>query len=437
MAQMVKLDAGPARTGRVGLAVSLVSLGSIAFEVALTRYFTVASWAEYGYWVISIAMVGLALSGVVLALFRTFFLSHFNVFFVVLPLALAGLMTAGFHAATFIPFNPIELQNPFLWKRQLGYVGLYYVALSPSFFCAGLFVGLSFTALRRHITTLYAADLMGAGIGAVLMLPAMALVHPFYLVAVVVGALALVPLANAAMAAGRGRFGLAGCTVLVLICCEASLVWWNHASMFEYKDAYPLLMMPENKVRDTIKSPRGYDLVLDNFTERRDLPLTNNLSLLGAEPPPRAYGLYRDGSRVTSLIAAEFTTDSSYVQGALSTLPYLMRPVDTVLLIGTDGGFRLAEVQPLKVRAIVGLESDATVRRRLTGHTPQDVQLVGDAPQSFLARTRQTFDLIDTGDDFLQGINGGTFGLTVEGIELQLDLLHKLAACEHVFDATL
>ena len=51
----------------------LVSLAAVGYETALTRYFAVAKWSEYGYWVISIVMVGFALSGVVLALWRDAF----------------------------------------------------------------------------------------------------------------------------------------------------------------------------------------------------------------------------------------------------------------------------------------------------------------------------------------------------------------------------
>ena len=39
----------------------LVSLAAVGYETALTRYFAVAKWSEYGYWVISIVMVGFAL----------------------------------------------------------------------------------------------------------------------------------------------------------------------------------------------------------------------------------------------------------------------------------------------------------------------------------------------------------------------------------------
>ena len=48
----------------------LVSRAAVGYETALTRYFAVAKWSEYGYWVISIVMVGFALSGVVLSLWR-------------------------------------------------------------------------------------------------------------------------------------------------------------------------------------------------------------------------------------------------------------------------------------------------------------------------------------------------------------------------------
>ena len=38
----------------------LVSLAAVGYETALTRYFAVAKWSEYGYWVISIVMAGFA-----------------------------------------------------------------------------------------------------------------------------------------------------------------------------------------------------------------------------------------------------------------------------------------------------------------------------------------------------------------------------------------
>ncbi len=50
------------------LPLFLVSGAAVGLETALTRYFAVAKWSEYGYWVISIVMVGFAFSGVTMAL---------------------------------------------------------------------------------------------------------------------------------------------------------------------------------------------------------------------------------------------------------------------------------------------------------------------------------------------------------------------------------
>ena len=50
------------------LSLFLACFVSIGYEIALARFFALSSWSEYGYWVISIAMVGLAAGGTVAAL---------------------------------------------------------------------------------------------------------------------------------------------------------------------------------------------------------------------------------------------------------------------------------------------------------------------------------------------------------------------------------
>ena len=76
--------------GRPMLALFLVSLAAVGYEIALTRYFAVAKWSEYGYWVISIVMVGFALSGVILALWRDIFVRHAERLMAALPTLLVA-----------------------------------------------------------------------------------------------------------------------------------------------------------------------------------------------------------------------------------------------------------------------------------------------------------------------------------------------------------
>ena len=60
------------------LPLFLVSLASVGYEIALTRWFAIVSWSEYGYWVISITMVGIAASGVVLSLAKDLLLARLD-----------------------------------------------------------------------------------------------------------------------------------------------------------------------------------------------------------------------------------------------------------------------------------------------------------------------------------------------------------------------
>src|SRR5690349_23681887 len=89
------------------LPLFLVSLSAVGYETALIRYFAVAKWSEYGYWVISIVMVGFAFSGVVLALFRDAFARHGEALLAALPAMLVVAAGVGFHFTATNPFNPL------------------------------------------------------------------------------------------------------------------------------------------------------------------------------------------------------------------------------------------------------------------------------------------------------------------------------------------
>jgi len=93
-------------------ALFFVSAAAVGFEIQLTRFFSIASWSEYGYWVISIVMVGFAASGVVLSLFESWFLGRARHLLKVLPLLLVPAAVLGFYLVTLVPFNPLSAKSP-------------------------------------------------------------------------------------------------------------------------------------------------------------------------------------------------------------------------------------------------------------------------------------------------------------------------------------
>lgn len=404
---------------RRALAVFFVSMASISFEVMLTRYFAVASWSEYGYWVISIAMVGFAFSGVVLSLFRNAALRHAQSLFVILPLLIMAAAAGGYYFITINSFNPLELQNQQLWQSQLVNIGKFYLALFPYFFLTGAFLGLSFVTYHGEVTKLYAADLIGAGLGAAVILGLMLLIHPFYLVCVIPCILMPAVLLYAWPTRHRVALGITG--VVVLAGCVGLGVGFNRARVFEFKSIYAVMHVHGNRVIEESRTPRGYYLVLDNFTERRDLAVSNNIGLMNLESPPPAQGIYKDGNRLTSLIA-DIDGAVTYVEGALSTFPYTIRKGGRVLSIGSSGGSRALEVARLGAREAVVLEPEPLIYRlasaRVKGALPASIAYLNESPQSYLARNREPFDVIDISEDYLDCGYANKYSFTEESIRV-------------------
>ncbi len=402
----------------------LVSLSAVGFEISLTRYFAIASWSEYGYWVISITMVGFSVSGVVLSLFKDAFVKRGQTLLLTIPLLLTLFACLGYYLTTINPFNPLEFQNRDLWFDQLLNIWKYYAALFPFFFLAGLYIGLYFVLFQEEIPRIYGADLAGAGVGALVILLLMFQVHPFYLPVVLLPFPVLAGFLSLPAKMKR-RNAFAAIAVLLLIASEAVVLEFNRAHFNEYKSIYPALHVQNNRVVREIKSPRGYFMVLNNFTERLDTDFSNNFQTLKAAGPPTTFGLYNDGNRVTSL-SKHAAYNPSYIKAALDAFPFALKRAPQVILIGTRGGFRIKEALSLGAGSILALEPDEMlfnlVREQLAAEpdgvlkNPR-VKISNQSPAmlSFIGESK--FDLVDIASDFLGQADANKFAFTVEAMQ--------------------
>ena len=405
----------------------LISAGAVGFEIALTRYFSVAKWSEYGYWVISIAMVGFALSGVVMALFREFFVASGARLQVFLPAALTATAALGFFFTTSNPFNPLQLQNSVTWIGQVGNIAMYYVCLLPFFFLAGTYIALSFVMNPSNVGRVYGYDLIGAGAGAAATLSLMFILHPFTLVPAL-----LLPLAASSFLHHDSQKRLGSMlAVLALLASEALLILGPQAQINDFKGIYAPLQTQGATTLKEIRSPRGNYLLLDDFTERLDTDLSNNAALMGLQGPPKTFGLYRDGNRIAAIPKAG-PLDVSYALATLGSSPYFLRPNARVLQIGSSGGFRIAEALSLGARSVDVVEPEPILREGLVGgiwstdvlSMKQGIRILPGGPVA-VARSvgKDAYDLIDLSADFLDISESNVTALTVEAISEYLRVL--------------
>ncbi len=392
-------------TGRATLTpLFLISAAGVGYEIALTRFFAVSAWSDYGYWVISIAMAGFAASGVALALLRDWAARHGPAIQAALPALLILAAAGGFSAAAVNPFNPLQLQNPVTWSGQLWNIGAYYAALLPFFFCTGLFVSLSFVLNAGRIGAVYAWDLAGAGVGAAAILALMFVLHPFHLVPAL-----LLPLAAAGMLLGGRRARLIA--IVALIAGEALLLLGPQARINEYKPIFAPLHTPGARTLATRLSPAGVYSVLDDFTERLDADVSNDAAMLGFGAPPRSYGLYRDGERIAALPREALAPNGpalAYAPALLDALPYSLAPHARVLLVGAGGGFRIAEALRLGAEHITVSEPEPLLRDALphgmavSPAFPANAAVaVSAAPARAALEQPDRYDIVDLSADLL------------------------------------
>lgn len=367
------------------LALALVSAATVGFEIALTRAFAVAIWSDYGYWVISIVLAGFAISGVALALAEAWFARHAHAWLAWLPAGIVLAIGFGAYAADLDPFNPLRLQNPATFGPEFLNILLYYACLLPAFLLGGLYVGLAFIANPERLGQVYAADLLGAGCGALAILGAMYVVPPFFLPLVL-----LLPVAAAAH--GRGPMLAA---LLALLAAGGPLLLANPGHFSEYKAIYAPLHVPGSRVVARWLSPRGLYMVLDDFTERVDVDVSNDAAMLGMPGPPLALGLYRDGRRLTALAPAHGAR-LGFAPSELGALPYALIAHPSVLLIGAAGGWRILEAKKLGAASITAVEPDPVLRRaaRVAG------KVLATSPVAAARLGR--WDIIDIAPNFLQ-----------------------------------
>ena len=391
----------------------LVSLATVGFEIALTRYFAVAKWSEYGYWVISIVLAGFAFSGVALALARDWFVRQGDLLLAWLPPVLIAAAALGFHFVTTNPFNPLQLQNPATLWPQVGLIFLYYAALFPFFFLAGVFVSLCFVLNDTALGRVYGFDLTGAGVGSMVALALMGVVHPFMLLPCL-----LVPLGICATLSPHWRRVLP-VTLVVLLAAELLLTLGNRAAFNDFKAIYAPLHTEGAKVVSELRSPRGLYMVLDDFTERVDVDLSNNAGPMGLPGPPATLGLYRDGNRITA-VPKPGDLNVGYAPATLDALPYLLRPRANVLLVGSSGGFHPAAAKVLGAATATLIESEPTLRDML--RLPDGRPLAsGRSPMAAVRGVR--YDIIDIAGDFLDTSEANQPAFSTEALAADIDAL--------------
>ena len=389
---------------KIPLAILLCSSASLAYEVALTRIFSITLWYHYAFMIISIAMLGFAASGTALALYPRLGKAE-NLGWYALVLGIA--LPASHLLANSVPFDPVRLE----WEKgQFLYLGLYYLILAVPFFSAGMVVATAFAVQSGRSGLLYGADLVGAGFGSLGVLALLATVSPERGVFVI----AVIPLIASL---GMGGRVVRSCALFLVV---ADLLMFLHLPgsaalrISPYKGLPAALRYPGATRLKTHYSPFAR---IDTF-ESPAVRFAPGLSLRYLDPLPPQIGLAIDGGEVSAITAGGDPSLLAFLDYLPAALPYALGRRGDVLVIDPAGGLQVLLARRFGATDPVKVETDPAVVRivredlgRFSGGVYDGRTFTG-LGRSWLSGRKERFALIDIS---LQGTEAyGSFGIGEE-----------------------
>lgn len=388
------------------IAVFLLSLSSLAFEILLARIFSISQWNHLSFMVISVALFGFAASGTFFNLFqkqhrfrgmtadRTICLKALAILYSSSAI-LSFLMINNIPFDYFrIPFEPV----------QLAYLFVIYTLLSLPFFFTGLVIMIGYARHSEKSGRIYFATMLGSSIGTVLPI----LLLPFLGEVKLLISVSLIPLGfvffehlgfgnktsvNSHPLSDRrkSRALTAACMVMILV--SAIFLWPAQKPVVRiesspYKALSQFLKYPKTRIIKSISSIRGrIDLLTSPF-----IRYAPGLSLKYDKPLSAQMAAFKDGDHPFYLYPPDLN-ELAFSRFTLQYAGYLLAPVaNRVLLIQNGGGSALPCAMTSGAEKITILEQNPHISKIIEKHYHHEV--INESPRSFLLRSNESFDVV-------------------------------------------
>ncbi len=389
------------------LAVGLVSAAVIALQIVIMRIFSVGSWAHFGSMVVSLVMMGFGLTSVVMCGANAWFERNWRQVANVALLAFGPLMVAANLLAQQIPFNAIFLISDPAQKWKL--FGNFVLYLTP-FLAGAFFLGAVFLRMKEVFGRVYFADLVGAGVGGLLLLGCLYLLRPENLIVV---PLALWFVGSVVWFAAQQKRGAAlGALVVLAVASLGAPFWLPNAlgipklAVSDYKGVSYARKFPDSERVYENASPFGYLEVYSSSYLHFAPGLSDNAAFNLPEIPPNAYlGMYIDSEGPFGVMRKLSESESAYFRYLPMQYPYVLKQNPETFVVQFGGGIStrvalhnskhvtVAEGNP----AILNAFRNDKALRDFSGDILNDPKLdvIDYDGRLYLANTSKRYDVID------------------------------------------
>ncbi|MBT8082759.1 MAG: SAM-dependent methyltransferase [Gammaproteobacteria bacterium] len=365
------------------------------------RVLSIVQWHHFAYMIISLALLGYGASGTFIALFRSRLKSRFEAAFAASALLFSITMVLCFALGQRVPFNALEV----VWdSAQFLLLGLIYLVFFVPFFFAATCIGLAFTHRHTYISRIYFFDLLGAGLGAVLIIGTLFMLMPQNALLVL---MTLPLVASVIMGTpSSARAPLMAVQFLWLLLLVSGIPQDRLGlRVSEYKGLNQALQVIDSRILTTSSSPLGLLTVVESPT----VPIRHapGLSFTTPHIPPEQLAVFTDADGLSAITRFDGDLDSvGYLGDTTAALPYALLDRPDVLVLGAGGGSDVllalyhgagrvdaVEIDPQMIRLVRATYAD------FAGHVYDDprVRVHTSEARGFVARSDTRYDLIHIG----------------------------------------
>jgi predicted membrane-bound spermidine synthase len=369
---------------RALFAISLVAMATLMFELLVNKALSFSTWGGLGYMIIGSAIFGYSIAGVVLAIWKPQEKYRLEALLGYAAFGLALAMMLSYVVMNVVPFGFGNMYYEPL--ANLAYFTVWYLVLLIPFSLSGFIIALLLTVFKDQSNRLYGADLIGAGIGCLIVVP---LFPPLGASGVYAVCAAIVAVCAAVFAAGRIRT----LTVAAMAVLAALLAFAPAAERI-----YPV-------ASHDIKRERHEHFRKGYIKDSRWSFLTK--IEIAMVPERRRSMLWFDGGLLQSNIDqfdGDYDAERETVQvSGPNSIVYRLRPRAKSLIIAPAGGREVRAALTWGAGHVTGVELDPSVvvlvRDQLNdylGGLYRDprVHVVNDEGRSFVHRSTEKFDSI-------------------------------------------
>ncbi|MDR0324046.1 MAG: hypothetical protein LBI12_06345 [Treponema sp.] len=387
-------------------ALFFISAAGIAYQLYVMRIFSVGNWSNFGSMVISTALLGIGLAGVILTFFEKQILKRSEMCLSILAITLPLFMSAAVILAQKVPFNPIFLASD---SRQLWFIGAYYIIYGMPFFIVAAFIGVTFMALRDKIYRVYFWNMVGSGIGGIFIVLFMFLLPPQYLLLPILALTIIAALLCSCRNESKWNFPVPYVIALSLTAVSSILMTflWGNIRISDYKDISYVRRYADSALVHHSYGPAGEYHVYASRYFHFAPGLSDNAVLKIDNLPSQLYwGLFIDGSGPIGIMGGLKEDEKVYMDFLPMAAPYTMLSGPDVLLVNMSGGINaqvalyngarkvdIVEPSPEMIRL---LKEDASVSRFTERLFDSDnINVIRGEGRSYSANNPGTYDLIE------------------------------------------